>query len=77
MSTQISVRFEDKDAKRLFKLAKEARRPLAQILRQYIHDHMEDIEDIYISLARLESGETFRPLADVLKELEIREEELV
>jgi len=73
MSQQISVRFENEIKDRLANLSKASNRPVAQIIRQCVIDHLEDLEDVYMSLRVLETPGDAVLLSDMLDDLD-REE---
>lgn len=57
MSTPISIRLDEDMNTRLSLLAKETGRNKAQLIRDCISYKLEDLEDIYISMKRLEANE--------------------
>jgi len=53
----ISLRLDDELEKRLDNLAQASGRSKTRIIQDCIRDRIEDWEDIYLSLKRLECGE--------------------
>lgn len=76
MSTQVSVRLEEHIQKRLGDVAALSGKSVAHIIRQCIEDHLDDLEDLYVSLRRLESGEPMVSLEEVMTELDIHDDDL-
>ena len=69
MSTQISVRFDEDIKIRLENLSSSSGRSVSQVIRQCIIDHLEDLEDVYDSIRRLEKGEKSSNIIDLKNEL--------
>ncbi len=69
MSTQISIRFDEEIRKRLEKVSSDSGRSVSQIIRQCTVDHLEDLEDIYDSLRRLEKGEASYSLSAIKQQM--------
>ncbi len=65
MSEQITIRFDEEIKARLTELSHVSQRPVAQIIRQCIIDHLEDLEDIYVSTRVLEKNERTWSMQDL------------
>lgn len=51
---QLSIRLNDDIGKRLEKLAHETRRSKTEYVREALEKHLGNLEDLYLSLARIE-----------------------
>ncbi|MCE3231941.1 MAG: hypothetical protein K0R98_198 [Rickettsiaceae bacterium] len=69
MTTPISIRLDDNLDARLSAIAEITGRSKSHLIRQLIDDHIEVMEDLYISLRRLEKGEDRYSLDSVKQEL--------
>lgn len=67
----IAVRLPDEIEKRLDALAKKTGRTKTYYIREAIIDHLEELEDIYLSLARLEKPAKRWSLDDLEKQIDL------
>jgi RHH-type rel operon transcriptional repressor/antitoxin RelB len=70
--TTLSVRLPDKIDKRLSFLAEETGRTKTYYVREAIVQHLEDLEDTYLAISRLEKPSAKRwKLEELEKELDL------
>ena len=67
----IAVRLPDEIEKRLELLAKKTGRTKTYYVREAVIDHLEELEDIYLSLDRLEKPAKRWSLDDLEKEIDL------
>ena len=67
----LSVRLPEEVEKRLGVLAKKTGRTKTFYVREAVLDHLEDLEDIYLSLERLKKNERRFSLKEVEDELNL------
>lgn len=67
----IAIRLPDEIEKRLDALAKKTGRTKTYYVREAVIDHIEELEDIYLSLARLEKPAKRWSLDDLEKEIDL------
>lgn len=67
----IAVRLPDEIEKRLDLLAKKTGRTKTYYIREAVIDHLEELEDIYLSLDRLEKPAKRWSLDDLEKEIDL------
>jgi len=67
----LSIRLTDDIERRLDNLAKKTGRSKTYYVREAILDHISDLEDIYLSLERLEKPEKKWALEDLEKNLDM------
>lgn len=67
----IAVRLPDDIEKRLNLLAKKTGRTKTYYIREAVIDHLEELEDIYLSLDRLEKPAKRWSLDDLEKEIDL------
>lgn len=68
MENQITVRVDQNLKDRLSSLSSKSGKPIAHLIRQCVIDHLEDMEDVYDSIRRLEKGEKSYSLDEIMKE---------
>jgi RHH-type transcriptional regulator, rel operon repressor / antitoxin RelB len=68
----LAVRISDEMETRLDKLAKLTGRPKSFYVREALEAHLEEIEDIYIALYRLEHPSKRWPLKDLEQGLDLK-----
>ena len=71
----LALRLPPDIEKRLADLAKKTGRSKSFYAREAILEHLDDLEDAYLALQRLEADEPRIPLEDVIKEFEAEETE--
>ena len=69
MTTPISIRLDENLDARLGAISQITGRSKSHLIRQLIDDHIETMEDLYISLRRLEKEEDSYSLDSVKREL--------
>ena len=69
MSRMLAIRLPDQIDRRLASLAKKARRTKTDVAREAIVEHLDDLEDYYVAIARLEENLKSIPLDEVEKRL--------
>jgi RHH-type rel operon transcriptional repressor/antitoxin RelB len=69
MTKMLAIRLPDKVDRRLAKLAKRARRTKTDLAREAILEHLEDLEDYYLAVARLDDQLQSIPLEEVERRL--------
>lgn len=70
--TTLSIRLPDKIDKRLCVLAEETGRTKTYYVREAIMEHLEDLEDTYLAISRLEKPSTKRwTLEELEKEVDL------
>lgn len=70
--TTLSIRLPDKIDKRLCTLAEETGRTKTYYVREAIIEHLEDLEDTYLAISRLEKPSAKRwTLEELEKELDL------
>jgi len=67
----IAIRLPDDIEKRLDALAKKTGRTKTYYVREAVIEHLEELEDIYLSLARLEKPAKRWTLDDLEKEIDL------
>lgn len=67
----LAIRLPDDIEKRLGHLAKKTGRTKAYYVREAVIDHLGDLEDIYLSLDRLEKPAKRWSLEDLEKDLDV------
>jgi RHH-type rel operon transcriptional repressor/antitoxin RelB len=67
----IAIRLPNEIEKRLDALAKKTGRTKTYYVREAVIDHLEELEDIYLSLARLEKPAKRWSLDDLEKEIDL------
>ncbi len=67
----IAIRLPDEIEKRLDLLAKKTGRTKTYYVREAVIDHLEELEDIYLSLDRLEKPTKRWSLDDLEKEIDL------
>lgn len=67
----IAIRLPDEIEKRLEFLAKKTGRTKTYYIREAVIDHLEELEDIYLSLDRLEKPAKRWSLDDLEKEIDL------
>ena len=67
----IAIRLPDEIEKRLDALAKKTGRTKSYYVREAVIDHLEELEDIYLSLDRLEKPAKRWSLDDLEKEIDL------
>lgn len=67
----IAVRLPDDIEERLEMLAKKTGRTKTYYVREAVIDHLEELEDIYLSLSRLEKPTKRWSLEDLEKEIDL------
>lgn len=65
----ISIEFKEDIQERLLNLSSLSGHSVEHIITQHITDHLEDLEDMYISLKRLRSNERVITLEEVEKNI--------
>ena len=65
----ISIEFKEDIQQRLLNLSNLSGQSVEHIITQHITDHLEDLEDIHISLKRLESNERIITLEGIEKNI--------
>jgi RHH-type rel operon transcriptional repressor/antitoxin RelB len=69
VTKMLAIRLPEKVERRLARLAKRARRTKSDLAREAILEHLEDLEDYYLALARLEDQLQSIPLQEVERRL--------
>jgi RHH-type rel operon transcriptional repressor/antitoxin RelB len=69
MTKMLAIRLPEKVDRRLAKLAKRARRTKTDLAREAILEHLEDLEDYYLAVARLDDQLQSIPLEEVERRL--------
>jgi len=67
----LAIRLPDEIEKRLDALAKKTGRTKTYYVREAVIDHLEELEDIYLSLDRLEKPTKRWSLDDLEKEIDL------
>ena len=67
----LAVRLPEEIEKRLNALAKKTGRTKTYYVREAVVDHLEDLEDIYLALSRLEKPGKRWSLEEVEKEIDL------
>jgi RHH-type rel operon transcriptional repressor/antitoxin RelB len=67
----LAIRLPDEIEKRLDALAKKTGRTKTYYVREAVIDHLEELEDIYLSLDRLEKPAKRWSLDDLEKEIDL------
>ncbi len=67
----LAIRLPDEIEKRLDALAKKTGRTKTYYVREAVIDHLEELEDIYLSLDRLEKPTKRWSLEDLEKEIDL------
>jgi RHH-type rel operon transcriptional repressor/antitoxin RelB len=67
----IAIRLPDEIEKRLDALAKKTGRTKTYYVREAVIDHLEELEDIYLSLDRLEKPAKRWSLDDLEKDIDL------
>jgi RHH-type rel operon transcriptional repressor/antitoxin RelB len=70
----LALRLPPEIEKRLADLAKKTGRSKSFYAREAILEHLDDLEDGYLALKRLEVNEPRIPLEDIMKEFEEEEQ---
>lgn len=68
---QLSIRLNDDVGKRLNELSQKTGRSKTYYVREAIEDHIDDLEDIYLSLNRLEKPAKRWSLDDLEKGVDV------
>ncbi len=72
----LAIRLPEEIEKRLQRLAKKTGRTKSYYAREAILEHLDDLEDAYLALRRLEHPGRRYTMAEVLKAAGIRPEDL-
>ncbi len=67
----LAIRLPEEIEKRLDVLAKKTGRTKTYYVREAVIDHLEELEDIYLALQRLESPKKRWSLEDLEKEIDL------
>lgn len=70
MSRMLAIRLPDTIDKRLSAVARKTRRSRTEVARDAILEHLDDLEDYYLAIARLDENLKSIPLGDVERRLE-------
>ena len=68
---QLSIRLNDDIENRLNRLSQRTKRSKTYYVREAIEDHIDDLEDIYLSLDRLEKPAKRWSLDDLEKGIDV------
>ena len=69
MAKQLNVRLPDEVVVRLDELARKTRRTKAYYVREAILEHLEDLEDYYLAIDRLEKNHEAITIDEVERQL--------
>ncbi|MBN2492994.1 MAG: ribbon-helix-helix protein, CopG family [Deltaproteobacteria bacterium] len=69
----LAIRLPDKVDKRLSRIAKRTHRTKTELARSAILEHLDDLEDYYLALGRLEENLKSIPLDEVERRLGLQD----
>lgn len=73
MAKMLAIRLPDKIDKRLTRIAKRTHRTKTDVARSAILEHLDDLEDYYLAIERLEENLKSIPLDEVVQKLGLQD----